>query len=74
MENTTNNITVMLNQWIAGDTSVENDLIAAVYPLLRDIAHTQLRKTPNSAVHTTVMTITRTHAFSKQQSSQNPRV
>lgn len=38
MEKSTNNITVMLNQWIAGDNSVENDLIGAVYPLLRDIA------------------------------------
>ena len=49
------NITVMLNQWIAGDKPVEDELINAVYPLLRDIAHKQLKKTSDPSINTTLI-------------------
>ncbi len=48
-------LTVLLNQWIGGDKSIENDLIRQVYPLLRDVAHQQLRKNYNSNMHTTLI-------------------
>lgn len=55
MINNAENITIMFNQWIGGDLSIENDLINAVYPLLRDIAHKQLAKAPDSTFQTTVI-------------------
>lgn len=37
-------ITEMLTRWRAGDVGAQDDLIAAVYPLLHDIAELHLRK------------------------------
>lgn len=39
-----NDITQLLNKWIAGDTTNESKLIDLVYPLLRKVAHIQLNK------------------------------
>lgn len=48
-------ITVLINQWIQGDKSIENDLIGHLYPLLRDVAHKQLRKSNVNNLDTTMI-------------------
>lgn len=48
-------ITQLLNQWIAGDLSVENELINIIYPLLRNVAHIQLKSSSNSDLNTTLI-------------------
>ena len=55
MKEPSDNLTIMLNQWIDGDLSVENDLMNTIYPLLRDIAHQQLNKSQGSTFQTTVI-------------------
>jgi RNA polymerase sigma factor (TIGR02999 family) len=37
-------VTALLLRWKDGDRSVENELVAAIYPALRDIARSQLRR------------------------------
>jgi RNA polymerase sigma factor (TIGR02999 family) len=37
-------VTALLQRWKAGDRGVENELVAAIYPALRDIARSQLRR------------------------------
>lgn len=37
-------VTALLQRWKGGDRSVENELVAAIYPALRDIARSQLRR------------------------------
>lgn len=55
MQKKPENLTILLNQWIAGDMSVEAELINAVYPMLRDIAHQQLSKSSDSSFQTTII-------------------
>ena len=47
-------ITQLLNQWVAGDSSHEDELITTIYPLLKEIAHSQLYKSSNQGMNTTV--------------------
>ncbi len=42
-------ITSLLQAWHSGDQEAGNSLIASIYPVLRDIARSQLRRTPGSA-------------------------
>src|SRR5690348_3227382 len=37
-------VTALLQRWKEGDRSVENELVSAIYPALRDIARSQLRR------------------------------
>ncbi len=37
-------ITVLLSRWRSGDRSIEQPLLAAIYPILRDIARAQIRR------------------------------
>jgi RNA polymerase sigma factor (TIGR02999 family) len=52
---TSDNLTINLNKWIAGNISIENQLINDVYPLLRDIAQRQINKNSKTNVHTTLI-------------------
>jgi RNA polymerase sigma factor (TIGR02999 family) len=52
---TKENITQLLNQWIKGDQSHENQLIKLVYPQLRKIAHAQLSKDVRPYLNTTLI-------------------
>lgn len=45
----------MLNKWVSGDLSFENEIISTVYPLLRKVAHTQLNKARDASLDTTVI-------------------
>jgi len=49
------NITQLLNQWLAGDSSIEAELMNAVYPLLRAVAHKQLNKSSDMSMNTTLI-------------------
>lgn len=55
MTDSTSQLTVLLNQWIQGDKSIEDDLIRRVYPLLRDVAHKQLNKNRDTSLNTTMI-------------------
>ncbi len=44
MDSNPSPITQMLTQWKSGDRSVENALIAEVYPILRSVAASQIRR------------------------------
>ncbi len=37
-------ITILLSRWRAGDRSIEQPLLAEIYPILRDIARAQIRR------------------------------
>lgn len=37
-------VTALLQRWKTGDRAVENELVAAIYPALREIARSQLRR------------------------------
>jgi len=50
-----NNLTLLLNEWVAGDSSSENQLLNIIYPLLKGIAHSQLSKSSNSNINTTIL-------------------
>lgn len=41
-------VTVLLERWQAGDRAAEQELINAVYPVLRDIARVQIRRNGGS--------------------------
>ena len=53
--NESTNITHLLNQWVAGNSLIETELINAVYPLLRAVAHKQLNKVKDSSMNTTLI-------------------
>ena len=53
--NESTNITQLLNQWVAGNSLIETELINAVYPLLRAVAHKQLNKVKDSSMNTTLI-------------------
>jgi RNA polymerase sigma factor (TIGR02999 family) len=56
-------ITELLSRWKAGDRAVENELLGAVYPVLRDIARSQVRR--HSGVFTLQATELANEAYSK---------
>lgn len=47
------NITALLHDWRSGDKSAEHELVTLLYPILREQAQVQLRRTPNATLRTT---------------------
>ncbi len=45
--------TALLSQWRAGDRSAERELVDEIYPLMKEIARSQLRRSPGLAMQTT---------------------
>jgi RNA polymerase sigma factor (TIGR02999 family) len=49
------NITQMLNQWMAGETEQQDELMAAVYPMLHQAAINQLNKVSGHTLNPTLL-------------------